>query len=238
MTLPNENGKLTASTLRLVACLTMLIDHIGAALLPQVTLLRLIGRIAMPIFCFQITEGARHTSRKGRYLLRLLLCGVCAELPFNMVVSGRVFDPVYQNVLWTLALGLAAIFLSEEIRKKLPDRGGAWLSVLPWLAAGVLGEWLKTDYGCLGVLMIAAFAYLRARPLLLSLALAAIAGPAVMIRGGFFGIPIELFALLALPFLFQYNGRKGASGKAAQVFFYGFYPLHLLVLGLLRLFLL
>lgn len=237
MTLPNESGKLTAASLRLVACFTMLIDHIGAALFPQATLLRLVGRIAMPIFCFQITEGARHTRNRGRYLLRLLLCGVLSELPFNMVVSGTVFDPQHQNVLWTLSLGLAAIFACDEIRKKCPGRGGVLLCLLPWLGACVFAEGLLTDYGCLGILMIASFAYLRNRPALLVAALAVIAGPGVMIRDGFFGVPLEIFALLAFFFLFRYNGKRGAGGKAVQVFFYAFYPVHLLILGLLRLFL-
>ncbi|MCQ2523138.1 MAG: conjugal transfer protein TraX [Lachnospiraceae bacterium] len=127
---------LNASDIKLVAIITMLIDHIGALIINRIMffqdfgtpaykaldflhqLCRTIGRMAFPIFAFFIAIGFVHTKNKWKYFLRLLLFGLVSELPFNLAVSGRLLYSSYQNVYFTLALGLLAIIGRDYFKKK------------------------------------------------------------------------------------------------------------------------
>ena len=125
-------------TLKLMACAAMLIDHIGAVLLPQYTLLRVIGRIAFPIYCFLLAEGVFYTKRPFAYILRLLLLAVLSELPFDLSFFGGITFR-YQNVMVTLLLGVCM----GLAMKKSP----MWLKPVLVLPFALLAEFLQTDYG-------------------------------------------------------------------------------------------
>ena len=112
---------LDGGALKLLAAALMLIDHVGAILLPEMVILRCIGRLAFPIFAFFIAEGYAHTRSFGRYLLRMAAWAVVSEASFNLE-NGLIFDLTRQNVLWTFCLALLTLRGLEELRR---ETGGA-----------------------------------------------------------------------------------------------------------------
>lgn len=249
------NGKkgLSGSTLKLIAVITMLIDHIGAAILGRYlmatgymeialsgeissmiawlqeystlywsyTAMRMIGRIAFPIFCFLLIEGFQKTHDRKKYALRLFIFALVSELPFDLAFKARIFDMTYQNVFFTLFFGFLALLAYDKISQK------SWLekplgdkAVRPLLSAAALAvcaaaaELLRADYGALGVLMITVLYVFRTKK------------PA-MIAAGCVAFAWELTAPLAFIPIGFYNGKRGLKLK---YMFYLFYPLHLLIL--------
>ena len=95
--------------LKMIAITTMLIDHVGAVLLPQYPILRIIGRIAFPIFCFLLVEGFMHTHDVIRYMTRIGLFALISEIPFDLLFYGRILDGTHQNVFFTLFIGLVML---------------------------------------------------------------------------------------------------------------------------------
>ncbi len=231
-----QSKGLDGGTLKLIAAALMLIDHVGAILLPETVILRCIGRLAFPIFAFFIAEGYAHTRSFGRYLLRMAIWAAVSEIPFNLEF-GHFFVPGRQNVLWTFCLALLTLRGLEELRR---ETGGArYLGCGAALAAGfAAGELLRVDYGGWGVLSVALFYLCRqgryARPGLLA-GMLVLNGLCIgSMKTAVFGIqvPIQIFAVAALPLLWLYNGRPGAKGWRWA--FYVFYPAHLLVLEGIR----
>lgn len=216
--------------LKAIACLTMLLDHIGAVFVPgyyTYYILRIIGRIAFPIYCFLLAEGVHYTRNPQKYALRLVLGALISEFPFDLAFFGGL-TMEHQNVMLTLLLGFGALLAW----KKLPICAGIPMAALLALAA----EWLNTDYGAWGVVLILVFGIFRTHPrwqlaLVLTLVLLAMDSIAVPFL---FGIPIELFALLALIPISLYSGEKRGQGRGVQFLFYCFYPVHLLLLWCLE----
>ena len=110
-------GGLTANMLRTIAVIFMLSDHIWATALSFGDWMTYIGRMAFPIFAFQIAEGFVHTSNFKKYALRLLGFAIITEIPFNLFYSSRFINPYHQNVLFTLLLGLLAIYVIDNAKK-------------------------------------------------------------------------------------------------------------------------
>ncbi len=216
-------------SLKLIACITMLIDHIGAVFFPNITLLRIIGRIAMPIYCFMLTEGAVYTRNKPKYLLRLLLSAFISELPFDMLFRSRA-DFSYQNVMFTLSIGMLCIFLSDSAKKKSGKVPGIILSVVIFALGCAAAEMIGSDYGYIGVLMVASFYFFKGKPVAAAISLIAVNSVVYMIRSNMSGIPLQVFAALALVPIYMYGGKKGGGGRAAKYFFYSFYPAHMIIL--------
>ncbi len=228
---------LSGSTLKLLALVTMLIDHIGAALIARVIisdyqgqgaqfyemylLMRSIGRIAFPIYCFLLVEGFLRTRSRMKYALRLLLFAFISEIPFDLAFSAKVFAPGYQNIFFTLLIGLLAMMVASAICDKLAHTDNGYTSmintvvlVLCSIVAIGAAELLKTDYSGKGVACIMVLYLFRGTGVLQKIA-------------GAVAFCWELPAPLAfLPIAF-YNGRRGMPMK---YIFYVFYPLHLLVI--------
>ena len=205
---------MTGFQLKLLAMLAMTADHIGAVFFPEIPLLRWIGRLAMPVLCFFIGEGLRHTRSPRRYLLRLTGFALLSELPFDLAFYGGI-EWGHQNVYFTLALGLLALWAIQS-------RGmEGWLLAL---TAALAAELLGCDYGMYGVLLILQLdRFHRAR----SEQLAA----AALLNLAFFGLQTQTLSLIALPLLWLYNGKRGRDDRRL---FYLYYPSHLCVLGILR----
>lgn len=238
-------GGLTSNMLRTIAVLLMLSDHIWATAMNLGDWMTYIGRMAFPIFAFQIAEGFVHTSNFKKYALRLLGFAIITEIPFNFFYSSRWFNPYHQNVLFTLLLGLLAIKVIDGIKK---DRSGknialSVLYLLLILLASVIGF---VDYGHLGMLTVVMFYLMRDFPfawlgqlvgmILLNITFFEGLVFPVEILGKTFEIPSQGFAVFALIPIWLYSGRKGKSSKALQYGFYAFYPVHMLILYLIKYF--
>lgn len=208
------------SVLKWIAVLTMVIDHVGAILFPDQIWMRVIGRVAFPVYAYCLAEGFRYTSDYRRYLGRLALFAILSEIPFDLAFYGVPFSFAHQNVFFTLTLGLILLWVLERCREQLLLCAGAFV-VLCFLAQA-----LHMDYGAGGLLMV--FAFYLARQ-----------GTSPWIGWGIF-VFINLFgyaggvqwaAIIALLPIGLYSGK---AGKKKQRFFYWIYPLHLLLLWVIE----
>ncbi|MCL2747780.1 MAG: conjugal transfer protein TraX [Oscillospiraceae bacterium] len=230
---------MTSRSLRLLAVLSMLVDHVGYALagtgaVPEyvTTAMRLVGRLAMPIYCFLIAEGFFHTKHVGKYAGRLLMFAILSEIPFDLFCSGgRMYVNMgSQNVLFTLFLGLLAIWLCDRFAL----RGWYPLSLLGVLACAAVAQLAQTDYGMYGVLLIFVCYCFRDRPSLRGLCIVGVCvlmGAARLLESPNTTWPLVIScgAVAAVP-IWLYNGRRGKGGRVMQIAFYAFYPLHLLLI--------
>lgn len=218
---------LSQEWLKMIACVTMFIDHF-AVLVNYNIWLRVIGRLAFPIYCFLISEGVRHTRDVKKYVGRLLIMALVTEPIYDFVLYPDYGLWAHQNVLWTLALG--AILL--ECVRRLEKKPWRYLLVVPF---ALLGELIHCSYGGAGILLIALFGLMRDIPgqkwvWLIGLMLINSIMPSI--RVPVFGVRVscQLFGALAWVPICFYSGKKQTSSKALSWGFYLFYPVHLLVL--------
>lgn len=212
LTQQKQTGFLDSFTLKMIAIITMVIDHVGYIFFPENMTFRAIGRIAFPIFCFLIVEGFHHTRSHTNYLIRLCVFALLSEIPFDLAFFGTVMDWGHQNVFITLALGLASIFCLEEMNTKK-------IYAIPFVLIFAASYFVHCDYGIGGVLLICMFYLTRETPWMRLILTA-------LILYIFFGA-FELYGLIAMVFITFYNGKRGPQVK---MLFYWFYPVHLLVL--------
>ncbi len=233
--------------LKLIAVCTMLIDHFAAivfirmiqqpmsfwgnwnteAMIIAYNVMRVIGRMAFPLYLFLLLEGLHYTKNRAKYAGRLALFAIISEIPFDMGFNYTVVEFTYNNVFLTLLIGFLVIWAADELFNR-------WFADKTWLAAIIsfvvtvvgafLAELLSTDYGAAGIIAIFVFylCYRKKQPLL-GLA-------AAVIVLALLSSNMEIFALLMLIPLYLYDGTRGKQNK---YFFYIFYPAHLLVLDLL-----
>lgn len=228
---------LDGGTLKLLAAGFMLIDHVGSILLPQVLLLRCIGRLAFPMFAFFIAEGYVRTRNFWKYLWRMAVFAAIAEVPFDLT-GGSAWDPDRQNVLVTFCIALLMLRGLDELRRW--DGAARYLGTAAALAAGfAAGQLLRVDYGGWGVLTVALFYLCRdgkyAR-LWLAAGMTVLNGVCIgSMKAAVFGaeMPIQVLAVLALPLIWTYSGEAGVKGRRRWAF-YAFYPAHLLALEGIR----
>lgn len=204
---------LNGFSLKIIAIVTMMIDHIGAVLFPGEMVFRYIGRIAFPIFIFLMTEGFYHTGNLKKYEIRMVIFALISEIPFDLAFSGMIIDAGSQNVFFTLAIGLIMMDLLCRWKEIF------WKQMCVFAACLVLAELLHTDYGAAGILLIFVFYRFREKTV------AKIIFTAVIAFVCF--VPLEGFCLFAFIPILLYNGRRGPSLKYV---FYAFYPVHLLIL--------
>ena len=221
--------------LKLIACITMLIDHFGHAIVPKLPVpymatfyyaCRIIGRIAFPIYCFLLAEGMHHTRNPGKYIGRLAIGILLAELPFDILFEGGI-SWESQSVMVTLTLGAVMILCMQKTEPKM-------LKLLMVVPFAVAAELVKSDYGGWGIAMIAVFALFDRLPLQIA-GLLLVQYLMNSLRVPFFGvgIPIQLFAVGAMIPVAFYSGQKLTRSRAIQWGFYLFYPVHLLLLWIL-----
>ena len=221
----NRKSGISQEVLKLMACVTMLIDHIGAVFFPPVMWLRIIGRISFPIYCFLLAEGVHHTRSPLKYGLRLLLVALLAELPYDLLFYGR-FTWIHNSVMVTLLLGFGAGIAMK--------RSPGLLKLIEPIPFLLLGRYLGGSYGMHGVAMVVMFLLTKDIPcrpavqlllmVLLSLRMAGFPGR----------IGIQFYAVFAMIPIFLYSGEKRSRSKALQWSFTLFYPAHMLLLLLIK----
>lgn len=207
-----------------LAAATMVVDHVGVVLLPQLWLLRCVGRLAFPIYAFFLAQGFRYTKSRAKYLARLAGFALLSEIPFDYMVYGQAFVWQGQNVMFTLALALLALACLEK--------GGWWMTGA--VACCLAAEALRTDYGSFGVLLPVTSFYLWPRGKGLW-ALVFLAMCWLWEFAPIPGTPVPMEALgvaAALP-LALYHGGRGTEGPVVRWGFYAVYPLHMGVLALI-----
>ena len=237
--------ELTSMWLHIIAMLLMLCDHLWATVVPGNDWLTCVGRIAYPIFAFMIVEGYFYTGNLKKYVGRLLVCAILSEIPFNLVMGSRLFYPVHQNVLWTFLIGIFLIHLNEKAKKK----GKIWLRILTGVGTVVLGFILGlvtfVDYNYAGVYMILVFYFFRGRKwwhfvgqlvLMWYINIEVLSGYSYEINlfGNTYFLVRQGFAVLALIPIWLYRGKQGYYNKYLKIVYYTFYPVHLLILGLIH----
>ena len=221
---------LTNNQLKIIAMVSMLFDHVGKELLPQYSVLQIIGRLAFPIFAYMIAEGCFYTKNKLKYFLTIFILGTGCQIVY--MVAEHSF---YQNVLITFSLSIALIFSLENFRVKKEKISGITLfftvlivitftMVLPVF----MEEYgFQIDYGIYGVLLPVAVFYGKDKERKLVYA----TGVLALLAHSFGGI--QWFSLLSIPILVLYNQKRGKYN--IKPLFYIFYPAHLVVIYLISL---
>ncbi len=220
---------LTNNQLKILAMVSMLLDHVGLMLLPEWTVLRILGRLAFPIFAYMIAEGCRYTKNRVKYLLTLLIMAIGIQAVYFFAMGS-----LYQNILLTFTLSVLLICgVDLFLQKKTLVRGllalGTILLVtfvgavapLIWKDAGFV-----IDYGFFGILLPVAVYYAPGK-----LGKLVAATVILLIRALLYG-ELKWFALLSLPLLALYNGKRGKY--KLKYLFYIFYPAHLLAIYLIE----
>ncbi|MBR3963396.1 MAG: conjugal transfer protein TraX [Oscillospiraceae bacterium] len=238
----NFKIELTSFHLHILAMALMLCDHMWITVIPGNDWLTDIGRIAFPIFAFMNVEGFFHTKNLKKYAKRLFIFALVSEIPFNLVVSGGIFYPFHQNVLWTFLFGVGLMWINEEVKdKKIPAR--ILVAGITLVMGFILGILSFCDYHYAGIFTILVFYFFRGRKwwnfVLQALCLWYIN---TEILSGFyyvweiFGKEIEVlrqgFAIFALIPIWLYRGKQGSYNKGIKALYYWFYPAHLFVLWL------
>ena len=230
--------ELTSFDLHLLAMGLMLCDHIRLALMPDRLWMTCVGRLAFPIFAFLVAEGFVRTRSRARYARRLLIFAIVSEVPFDLLAAGRLVYPLRQNVLWTFLIALGCMQLLEWAKSDPRPAARFVLSAGAVLGGFLAGTAFMVDYFGPGVWTVLVFYFFRGDDwrqrlgqllCLLFLNGWLLAGQTVLPGG--LALPIQAFAVLALPFIWLYRGRQGPHGRAVRWLFYGFYPAHLLVLA-------
>lgn len=212
----------SGSALKIIAVLSMMTDHCAYYLMDGNTwayeVMRCFGRVAFPVFAFLVAEGFAHTRNRMRYFLSLLLFAAISEVPWYLLNGA---DGTH-NVMFTLALGVAALAVFERLQKH-----GA-LAIAAILLVALSAEISVLDYGWHGIVEILVFHLFRSKKYCQSTRLLqlAFAFP-FMSHYGIIG------ALLACFIIFLYNGTRGIiHGKVAKYGFYAIYPVHLIIIKL------
>lgn len=216
---------MSAFVLKIIAVLTMFIDHIGYVINDgQFSYFNYIGRIAFPIFAFQISEGYIHTKNLKKYFLRLFLFAIISQVPF-MLFDSIITTEINLNVFFTLLLGLFAILVYDKCKYKI-------IGVFVALLIGLLAQFSNCDYGFYGVAIILIFYMCKNNFINSSLFFifaTAIRYLIPIIKYGLYPAYFHLFlcTCIGLIFIASYNGKKG---KDTKYLLYLFYPIHLLLI--------
>lgn len=234
---------MTSFALHIIAMFCMLLDHTWGFGLINNEILTCVGRIAFPIFAFMIVEGYFKTSNFKKYIGRLFVFALLSEIPFNLMLGGRVFSPVAQNVLWTFLIGLCLIWLMEKVKDKNIFIRALMLIFILFLGF-VLGLVCLTDYHYAGVFTVLTFYFFRNKRwynliaqiiCLWYINTEILGGFEYLINVGDYTIHIlrQSIAILGLIPIWLYNGNQGYYNRVIKYLYYSFYPLHLLVLWMI-----
>ena len=237
---------LNSLSLKLLAMALMLCDHLWATVIPGNNWLTAVGRLAFPIFAYQVAEGFFLTHNRKKYLGRMFVFALISEIPFNLLYYSSVVFPFHQNVMFTFCLAVLLMMALERAKSKGPIVFS--LAAVACVALGMLlGQLAMVDYYGSGVVTVLVFYLCRGRSwgrlgelaglIVLNCYLLGGMMMPVTLLGHTFEISEQGLAVLALIPIWLYNGKQGPHSRALQYACYAFYPLHMLVLALMRMYL-
>lgn len=214
----------SGNALKIIALIAMTCDHIGYYLSDNMIILRIVGRIAFPIFAYMISEGCKYTKNRKKYLLTILLSG----LLFQIIYTG-FSKSLYCNIFITFSLSIILIYLfdwAKGIKKKSAYTVPLLMTISFFLIAEILPLYsehgFKTDYGFTGLFIPVLLYFIKDKKIKLFVL-------SIMLVILSFSLgKIELFSLICVPLLALYNNKRGKLNL--KYFFYLYYPLHLLVI--------
>lgn len=215
---------MSSFVLKLIAIITMFIDHVGYVIFDGFSFFNYIGRIAFPIFAFQISEGYIHTKNLKKYFLRLFIFALISQIPF-MLFHKIISNNFTLNIFFTLLLGLASIYIYDKSKHK-------FFGIVISIIIGIIAEFIHCDYGFYGIAIILLFYVFKNNNLLSSISFiiaVTINYLIPIIKYGFYNIYLYLYIFTLIPIIFisLYNGKKG---KNTKYLLYLFYPIHLLLI--------
>ncbi len=234
----------TSFSLHVMAMLFMLCDHLWGTIVPGADWLTCIGRLAFPIFAFMIVEGCFRTKNVKKYACRLLLFAILSEIPFNLAMGSSLFYPIHQNVLWSFLISIGLIHWNEKVKEKQ-----TWKRILVGIAAVCIGYIVGiitfVDYYNAGIFMVLAFYFFRGNQWWCYVGQLLCMWYINFEMLGGFSYEVEMFgsthfiarqglAIFALIPIWLYRGKQGYHSKWFQYACYAFYPLHLLILGIVK----
>lgn len=215
---------MSSFSLKLFACFFMLIDHIGFCLYPNLIILRMLGRIAFPIFAFQVSIGYQHTKNKINYISRMLIFAIISQVPSLFFEKLAGISEFGTNIGFTFFISLLCLYVIDLFKEK--KYFSILLLLIPLIISSVL---LKTDYSFYGVLTVILFYLINHKKYItLFISFSYLTLIYTLINS----YPLyQMLAVLSLAFIFLFNGKKG---KNAKYLFYIFYPLHMIILGIVK----
>ncbi len=231
---------MSSFVLKLIAAVTMFIDHMGLILFPDVEIFRIIGRLAFPLYAFCIAEGFHYTKSRLRYFLQIFILGLLCQIVYQVVES-----TVYLGILIAFSLSILLMACTEQVREAFSGRKSVIakgleslgctelsptadriLTLLLLLLAGgavfLLTVLVRVDYGFFGILLPVFTNLFRDKKKRLVLFSACLLALCIDLTGTF---SIQYFSLFAVLLLALYNGKRGKY--RFKYFFYIFYPAHL-----------
>lgn len=217
-------GILSGNALKLIAAATMFIDHMGLMLFPGNLLLRIIGRLALPIYAYMIAEGCKYTRNKKKYFGMVFgLAVVCQTVYFFFAGSS------YLSILFTFSLSILAVY-ALQANQVHPCAKNSIRFTLTVAGVWLLNQLMQIDYGFLGCMLPVFPAMLHNTPYDKKEWNVAMLGLGLLLLAWESG-SIQFYSLLSLPLLILYSGKRGKGNM--KYFFYIFYPAHLVVLELI-----
>lgn len=232
---------LNAVTIKYIAIAAMLIDHIAWAFVPFNStpgiIMHVIGRITAPTMCYFIAEGYYHTKNLKKFFLRLSIFAIISHFTFVFMETGKFIDTenFYTGVIYTLALGLLALFVCDKVKY-------IWLKIPIVLLICFVASF--GDWGYVAVAWILAFGLNRDKPVkqilwFSAISITFITVSTVMLLMQYPQAPIDTYfwqfgVFLAIPLILLYNKKLGSNNKFNKWVFYVFYPLHSLIIGFIN----
>ena len=212
------------TTLKIIAMICMVFDHLGDNIFLSQTWMRIIGRIALPLFAFCISEGYIHTKDKKRYLKRLLLFSIISEIPFNLLLNGSIFYLEHQNVILTFSIAVLSLIIFDKITSNKKKISYVFGTIIVLLFA-VISLILKTDYNLFAVLLVFIYYVFNSKGNNVRNIIGTVYQ--LLLRN----VGIYIYGALSCIPIFLYNGKKG---KGIKWLFYIFYPGHMLIIYLIK----
>lgn len=227
-----EEHALSSFALRVIALLCMVVDHVGLALFPSISAFRCVGRPAFPLYCFLLTQGYVHTRDRRAYARRLVLLALLSEIPFDLLIFGRMSSGMEQNALFSLLLGFTALCVADRYERETTK---ATLGVIAVFVVSMLS---RVSYGWLGIALCLFFYKTQGSPTgqaLCILSIESLYCLSLLLSGVERSwVLASLCAVFAAIPVYFYNGRSGLRYKPFTILFYASYPLHLAALVILR----